>query len=183
MHRRDLLNLFFSPGFKEGPAQPDPVLITPYYLIKDETAYTVTERTIAPETKTFVLEISTEYAFTLRLYFKSADLDSALLAAGIKNGMSAEIHLGLEEGRLFLGSSKSDKIITKENLALGVELILNVNPLPDGKTYAKLKVADRFGLTLSIVKSKQFSISDWKGELHPQKHFVSLRTEGYSPVK
>ena len=43
-----------------------------------------------------------------------------------------------------------------ENLKNGFQLILNVNPLKNGMTHAKLKAIDDTGLTLSIVKSDEY---------------------------
>lgn len=93
------------------------------------------------------------------------------------------IHLGISDGCLFIGEVKDLRVIDKEKLAEGIQLTLTVNPLTDGKTYAKLKVTDQSGLMLSAIRSKQFTIDDWTGEIFTGTYFKTLYMEGRQLIK
>lgn len=96
---------------------------------------------------------------------------------------TAGIALGFRNGYLFIGDVQDIRLINQEKFTEGLQLTLTVNPLSDGKTYAKLKVTDQSGLMLSVVKSKQFTITDWDGEIVTGTYYQSACIEGRQPIK
>ncbi|KIO75000.1 hypothetical protein TH53_23050 [Pedobacter lusitanus] len=195
MDRREIFNIFFKGGSVNEPVvlAPDPVLETPAHLKTDQTIPVCQEWTAIPATGRFNPEISTAYAFTVTLdldySLKSVHHDQTInpvqLILGIKNEQPASIQetavkAGLnQEGYLFINNLTDLRMISKDKLLTGVQLVLTVSPLGMGMTFAKLKIMDRAGLTLSSIKSMQYTTADWAGELTvTNPDFNLLRIEG-----
>ncbi|MGY0041329.1 hypothetical protein [Pedobacter sp. NJ-S-72] len=102
------------------------------------------------------------------------------LIMGIKNGEKIPIKIGLnEQGYLFIDQVIDLRAIAKDKLLTGVQLVLTMNPLGMGMSFAKLKIMDRAGLTLSTLKSMQYTTADWAGEMTlTDSDFNFLRIEG-----
>ena len=83
-----------------------------------------------------------------------------------------------------MGSQTDSRLIPMDKLLTGVQLVLTVNPLGLGMSFAKLKVMDSAGLTLSTLKSMQYTTADWAGEMTlSTPSFNLLRIEGFSEVQ
>lgn len=190
MHRRDILNIFFNPGSLEQPIrpEPDPVLFTPAHLRTDESILFSKEWTMEELKGPLLLEVSTSYSFTLilNLHFDPAGSYNSGLLMGTKErgaGTEQDIHLGIQEGYLFIAGQQNLSVISKEKLQEGIQLILTVNPLANGGTYAKLKAVDRYGMTQAVLKSKQFTAMDWMGNLQTGVYTTTLRLEGRKAIE
>ena len=201
MQRRDILNIFLNRSTFEQPVtiEPDPVLFTPAHLLTDHSTVLLKEWDLSEINRQITLEVSNQFAFTLMLEYKNtgdsiASAESSALFIGTKKSASATehkqtdvndtgIHLGIKDGCLFMGELKDLRVIDQAKLAEGLQLTLTVNPLTDGKTYAKLKVTDQSGLMLSAIRSKQFAPDDWIGEIFTGIHFTSLCMQGRQLIK
>jgi len=194
MDRREIFNILFKGSSVYEPIvlEPDPVLETPVHLKTDQTVPFFKELTDLPIDGNFNLDLSTEYAFTVTLDLNyPAKADSSGLAVipmhlrlGIKNDHHKSIKIGLnEQGCLFIDQVIDLRVIAKDKLLTGVQLVLTVNPLGMGMSFAKLKIMDRAGLTLSTLKSMQYTTADWAGKMtltDPDFNFLQiegLRTE------
>jgi hypothetical protein len=175
MDRREIFNILFKGSSVYEPVvlEPDPVLETPAHLQTDQTAPVFKEWTALPTEGNFNLDLSTEYAFTVTLdlnYPAKADSGLAVipmhLVLGIKNDHHTPVKLGInEQGYLFIDKVTDLRAIAKDKLLTGVQLVLTVNPLGMGMSFAKLKIMDRAGLTLSTLKSMQYTTADWAGKM------------------
>ncbi|QNK61507.1 hypothetical protein H7F33_13160 [Pedobacter sp. PAMC26386] len=187
MDRREIFNILFKGSLVNEPIvpEPDPVLETPAHLKTDQTVQVFKEWTDLTETGIFKLDLSTEFAFTVTL-----DLSCPLTASGnerpvnliigLKPDHAASVKIGLnEQGCLFMDQLMDERTIAKDKLLTGVQLVLTVNPLGMGMSFAKLKIMDSAGLTLSSIKSMQYTTADWVGEMAlTNPAFNSLRIEG-----
>lgn len=186
MLRRDLLNILFKSNSSKDPMiyEADPVLSTPAYLITDGTIPIYKQWTSIQIQEPFLLEVSTDYAFTLTIEIGSTSLIQTELLLGVKNNPSQEGHQAIscglnEKGSLFIGHTVDQRVLPVEMLTSGFQLVLSINPQKDGFTHAKLKIMNTSGLTLSIVKSNQFRTSDWMGNIKISSiDFNFLRLEG-----
>lgn len=190
MDRRDIFNILFnrSSAPQVIMPEPDPVLFTPVHLRTDESRVVFMEWDSLMQGAKLPLNVSPEYSFTVTMALKypaKAALNEPALHAslqlGIKETPMDSIQLGINNGRLFLGAETDLRVIDAEKLTEGIQLILTVNPLTAGSTYAKLKAVAQSGLTLSAIKSKEFTTASWIGGIIPGEYFSSLKIEGRQP--
>jgi len=187
MQRRDIFNLFLKGIATEGPVliKPDPVLNLSSYFRKDETIPTTQVWTGIELQNKIRPEISMAYAFTLSIDFDQCCLMPWVLQLGLKsNVQSSGIELGYDKsGQLFIDQQTDPRILPIEKLKGGFQLVLTVNPLKNGMTHAKLKVVDKAGLTLSMIKTDKLKISDWEGEMNfASLNFNSLQIQGRKSI-
>lgn len=144
------------------------------------------------DTPGFMLDISTEQPFRITLGLQYAqfmkaedDLNIAKVILGIKDNNKTYrdcIEFGLYMGRLFIGDLFDSLAVSKEKLVEGVDLVLTVHPVANGKSFAMLSAISESGSTLSSLISKKFAFEDWKGEVSPGAHFKSLLIEDIPTV-
>jgi len=188
MQRRDIFNLFLKGISTDGPVliKPDPVLNLSSYFSQEETMPIEQVWKGIDDQDCIKPEISTAYAFTLLIDLNYLCLMPSVLQLGVKEATpNRGIELGCNEsGQLFIGEATDGRTLPIEKLKEGIQLVLNVNPLKNGMTHAKLKAIDQAGLTLSILKTDKLKTSDWQGEIHlsPLK-FNSLRIQGHKSIK
>lgn len=197
MQRRDLFNILFKSNIADGLVvpEPDPVLETPSYLLFDKTEYSSQEWNAVPEEEIFTTVHSAQYAFTVTFEAKSTDQivpsgqkPILTLYLGIKDNQETKgmggIPVGLNaSGNLFIGNQYSERLIETKHLLEGIQLVVEVSPQGNGGSYAKIKIVDRCGLTLSVLKSNAYSILEWTGNIsckgfEPPLCFNLLRIEG-----
>ena len=131
----------------------------------------------------FELPVSTAYAFRISCSFDGFALGTTLsLQFGIKAGhASAQLPIGLgihPDGQLYIGSTKDKRIL---NLAPGqqLQLLLEVHPQGGDLSHARLTLRDSYGLTLAMVKNRNYSPADWAGHLfNAGLHLNHLKIEG-----
>lgn len=190
MDRRNIFNILFNRSSAPQVIipEPDPVLFTPAHLRTDESRVVFMEWDNLMQGAKLPLNVSPEYSFTVTMNLKypaKAELNEpglhSGLQLGIKENPNDSIQLGIDNGRLFLGAEIDQRIIDAEKLTEGIQLILIVSPLTAGGTYAKLKAVAQSGLTLSAIKSKEFTISSWIGGIIPGEYFSALKIEGRQP--
>nr|WP_199076513.1 hypothetical protein [Pedobacter sp. ASV19] len=188
MHRRDIFNILFkgSPPNELDTAESEPVIETPAYLINEGTIPFFREyKSLSEDVEVSILPQLINYEFVLKLgagHLETPDgLSGISLCLGIKDaGLPAlkEITLGVNaEGYLFIGDLQSKSKIHYDQLIADLQFIVEVKPQPHGKSYAKLKLVDRIGLTLAVLKSEQFSQENWLGVIRlelGQFHFLQL---------
>lgn len=195
MQRRDLFNIIFKSNSSDGPivSEPDPVLETPAYLLLNETEPSFQVWASVPEEGIFIPDHDMGYAFTMKLDLtlpiSSPPSGSPLfeLVFGLSNATSVPqsggVKLGFNaSGKLFIDYRESENNFHNHKLGKSIQLILEVKPQPAGRSYAKLRLLDRSGLTLSILKSDAYLMSDWSGSFSFYKaekvFFHLLRIEG-----
>jgi len=185
MDRREIFNILFKGSSVNEPIvpEPDPVLETPAHLQTEKAIPFTKEWTDLPMAGNFKLELSTAYAFTITLdlnYPAKAVNPEQILSLGIQPARTSFIQTGINrEGYLFMDNLIDSRMITMDKLLTGIQLVLTVNPLGHGMSFAKLKSMDSAGLTLSTLKTMQYTTADWAGEmtlLTPS--FNLLRIEG-----
>jgi hypothetical protein len=193
MDRREIFNILFKgrPVYEPIVFEPDPVLETPAHLKTDQAVRVFKEWRYLPADGNFNFDLSAEYPFTITLDLnypaESADdqndVSRVHLLLGVKNEHQTLIKTGFnEQGYLFIDKVIDLRPISRDKLLAGVQLVLTVNPLPMGMSFAKLKIMDRAGLTLSTLKSRQYTMADWAGKMSltcPDFNFLqvdSLRT-------
>ncbi|MBB5634588.1 hypothetical protein HDE68_000473 [Pedobacter cryoconitis] len=192
MDRREIFNILFNGSMVNVPIvpEPDPVLETPAYLRTDQAIPFFKEWTALPAEDNFSPEFSVEYAFTIMLDLnypaKAPNQENAIVCKqfmlGIKNGHSIQAGIN-EQGYLFIDKVVDLRAIEKDKLLTGIQLVLAVNPLGTGMSFAKLKIMDRAGLTLSTLKSMQYATTDWAGDIKiTDPDFNFLRIEGLKAV-
>jgi hypothetical protein len=188
MQRRDIFNLFLKGISMDDPVlmKPEPVIDLFAYFKKDEMVPVDQQWMSIDNQDHFKPQISTAYAFTITLEVNDANLMPAVMQIALKDDVeqSNRIELGYNEsGKLFIGQTIDDRILPAEKLKSGFQLVLNVNPLKNGMTHAKLKAIDNAGLTLSIIKSDKIRISDWTGDIKiPTRKYNFLRIQGYKSI-
>lgn len=180
MDRREIFNILFKGSAAQEPItpEPDPVLETPVHLKTDQLSRVYKEWTdLTGEDK---LDLSTSHAFTITLDLDCPDNQETCLTLGIQHDKTNNIRIGLKtDGYLFINDLVDERIIDRAKLFGGFQLILAVNPLGPGMSFAKLKIMDRAGLTLSALKSKQYATEDWDGGMIlAEQPFNFLRIEG-----
>lgn len=190
MDRREIFNILFKGGAVNEPivSEPDPVLETPAHLKTGQAIPVWKQWTDLPVTGNFKLELSTAYAFTITLdlnYPAKAVNPEQILNLGIRQGQLSSIPTGINKnGYLFMGNLTDSRPIPMDKLLTGVQLVLTVNPLGLGMSFAKLKIMDGAGLTLATLKSMQYTTTDWAGEMMlSTPSFNLLRIEGFSAVQ
>lgn len=192
MDRREIFNILFkgSSAYQPIVPEPDPVLETPAYLKTNQTIPVFKEWTAIPSGGSFNLDLSTEYAFTvtLDLNYPAKAVNGpvvipAQLILGVKDDEHTPVKIGLnEQGYLFIDKVIDLRAIAKDKLLTGIQLVLTVNPLGMGMSFAKLKIMDRAGLTLSTLKSMQYTTADWAGKMTlTDPDFNFLQIEGLRP--
>lgn len=163
MQRRDLLNIFFKGGAVNEPdLQPeiDPVIATPTYLSGDQTEEIAEEWTELPETGFFSPSRFPDYEFSICLEFNGG-------SGALKLGQYQTITIGIDtDGYLFTGAQKSSTFLAGERIRQKFQLSLEVSPQSGHRSFAKVKLIDAGGLTLSVLKSYEFLMAEWKGDLY-----------------
>jgi hypothetical protein len=180
MLRRDIFNLLFTAN---RPAQPDldtpdPVVHTPEYLLNDHTAHYSQEWNNLQPYLLLQPDMLTAFAFSISF---STNAASAALTVGIREGQDAEvlpITFGIREGALFIAALRDKKITDPDKVKQGVLLILDVKPQPGNRSYAKLQLQDQSGLTISVLKTSDYSLSDWEGAIHSSGAISSISITG-----
>jgi len=190
MDRREIFNILFKSRSVYQPVilEPDPVLETPVHLKTEHTVRVFKEWTTLPVDCNLNTDLSVEYAFTVTLDLnypaKAADYQQAVMPAhlilGIKDEHQTSIKIGINEnGYLFIDKVIDLRAIAAAQLLAGVQLVLTVNPIGAGMSFAKLKITDRAGLTLSTLKSRQYTRTDWAGKMSlTDPGFNFLRIDG-----
>lgn len=190
MDRREIFNILFKSSSADQPVvlEPDPVLETPAHLKTEHTVRVFKEWTALPADGNLNLDLSVEYAFTVTLDLnypaKASDYQQAAtpvhLMLGIKDEHQTSIKTGINEnGYLFIDKVIDLRAIAADKLLAGVQLVLTVNPIGTGMSFAKLKITDRAGLTLSTLKSRQYTMADWAGKMSlTDPGFNFLRIDG-----
>lgn len=188
MLRRAVLNMLLGNATESTVTGETAALIdTPFYLKSDLTLPVVQEFQNLVPGQVVPVEVSTAYAFSI-CWSTPADLVVMLgLAAGsgLQAGAAPEesgIMLGFHaDGYLYIGDIVDKRKLSFDKLQQGFQLRLEVNPQPGGLTHAKLTLRDSAGLTLALVKNKQYRPEAWKGNILisgiPLKH---LKIEGRS---
>ncbi|MBB5621656.1 hypothetical protein HDE69_002719 [Pedobacter cryoconitis] len=190
MDRREIFNILFKGGAVNEPivSAPDPVLETPAHLKTEQAIPVWKQWTELPVSGNFKLELSTAYAFTITLdlnYPAKAVNPEQILSLGIQQGHAANIQTGINKhGYLFMNNLADSRLIPMDKLLTGVQLVLTVNPLGHGMSFAKLKIMDSAGLTLATLKSMQYTTTDWAGEMTlSAASFNLLRIEGLNEAE
>jgi hypothetical protein len=185
MDRREIFNLIFKGSSINEPIvpEPDPVLETPAYLKTEQGIPVLKEWIDLPAAGHFKLELSTAYAFTINWdlnYPVKAVNPEQILSLGIQQAQTPAIKIGInKEGYLFIANLIDSRMLTMDKLLNGIQLVLTVNPMGHGMSFAKLKVMDSAGLTLSTLKTMQYTTADWAGEMTlSTPSFNMLRIEG-----
>lgn len=175
MLRRDIFNLLFVRNTSLQPIVqvPDPVIVTPGYLLSDPALVYCREWKEPLMPSKLNPEFSTLYAFTLTL---TANTENGVVSIGV-------ITMGLNNGCLFIGTVTDHRIISQENLENGIKIILTVNPQANGTSHVRLSAIDQSGLTLAVVKSTKYLTQDWIGEIILHTAFSDLRIDGVQPNK
>lgn len=186
MDRREIFNLLFKGSSVNEPIvpEPDPVLETPAYLRTEQAIPVLKEWTDLPVAGHFNLELSTAYAFTINWdlnYPAKAVNPEQILSLGIQQAQKTAIKLGInKEGYLFIANLTDPRKLTMDKLLTGIQLVLTVNPLGQGMSFAKLKIMDSAGLTLSTLKTMQYTTAAWAGDMTlSAPSFNLLRIEGF----
>jgi len=186
MDRREIFNILFKGVATQEPIipEPDPVLETPAHLKTDQLFRVYKEWTNLTGEET--LALSTAHAFNITLDLNCPkDNQETCLTLGIHQDRTGCIRIGLNaDGYLFINDLADERIIDKAKLLGGFQLILTVSPLGPGMSFAKLKIMDRAGLTLSSLKSKQHSTVAWAGRMNfGEQPFNFLRIEGLHTIE
>lgn len=166
MIRRDVFNLLFRGNADTAiKRQPDPVVTAPGYLDFEGTVEVTKKWEEISLDEEIALCIAAAYAFEITVdlnYCPDAAPDRAEIAILIGNNISLGIN---KEGCLFIGGLADSRQIGPAQLAAGLQMIVSVTPQRGNQPYARLKVVDRTGLTIAILKSAVYSEADWAGQL------------------
>lgn len=175
MLRRDIFNLLFVRNTNLQPivAVPDPVIVTPDYLLSDPALVYCREWNEPLMPAKLNAEFSTIYAFTLTV---TANVENAMLNIGA-------ITMGLNNGCLFIDAVTDYRIISEQDVQKGIKIILKVNPQPNGASHVRLSAIDQSGLTLAVVKSTKYLSQNWAGAITLSTAFSSLRIDGVQTNK
>ncbi|WP_367866258.1 hypothetical protein [Pedobacter sp. WC2423] len=190
MDRRAIFNLLFKGSSVNEPivSEPDPVLETPAHLKTEQAIPVFKQWTDLPAAGNFKLGLSTAYAFTITLdlnYPMKAVNPEQILNLGIQQDRGSFIQTGINKnGYLFIDNLVDSRLITMDKLLTGIQLVLTVNPLGFGMSFARLKIMDSAGLTLATLKSMQYTTRDWAGEMRlSTPSFNLLRIEGLNEAE
>jgi len=159
-----------------------------HFLLADST-YFCKEWTSLFYADDMKLDVSCDHAFTITLGLKyprfvdlEDDLNIARVFLGIKDQQKEYqecIEMGIYMGRIYVKDLFDTIKIDKENLTVGVTLVLNVCPNKyDKKCRTKLMVLDFSGSEIASIKTSRFFTADWTGGISTGAHFKSLRIEG-----
>lgn len=139
----------------------------------DTTAY-LSDYGLSPEGKSFKAEM----VFTFNA--EAIDQDKNDLRVGFRfslTGNTSEIaqHVdaGLSsDGSLFIGKEEGDRLLTEKILKEPLRLVLSLINQSSGGCFAKLRVFDRSGNTLSTLSSTRYTSSNWQGSIGLLSHYT-----------
>ena len=178
MLRRDIFNIFLKGTAMDTQTvgAPEPVLHLSDYYKKDDTVPVCYEWKGIQHQKHFSADLSFAYPFTLTL-----DITNA---AEMLIKFNTSITIGINDnGCLYIGQITDKRILSEDKLTEGIQLVLEVNPLKNGMSHAKLKAIDRSGLTLSLLKSTLIKTAEWTGDIElSTSKYNALRIEGYKSI-
>jgi hypothetical protein len=130
----------------------------------------------------FELKVSTAHAFKISWSSIADTTKTSSLQLGLKTAdatVQSPIELGLhEDGYLFIGSIKDKRVLSLEKRSQQFQLLLEVHPQAGNLTYAKLTLKDLSGLTLAMVKSRDYLTEDWAGLFSFGQFIKHLKIEG-----
>jgi hypothetical protein len=180
MLRRDIFNLLFTANRLAQPDMdtPDPVVLTPEYLLTQDTFHYMQEWH-NPE-GSVLLRPSFLSAFAFAISF-STSAATAMLTTGVQEAEPTDvssISFGIKEGALFISSLTDDRTTENDKILAGLLLILTVKPQPGNRSYAKLQLLDHSGLTLSVLKTSAYELSRWDGAIRSSGAITSINITG-----
>ena len=178
MLRRDIFNIFLKGTAIDTQTirAPEPVLNLPAYYKKDDTVPVCYEWKGNQHQKHFSADLSFAYPFTLTL--------DIINVAEMLVKFNTSITIGINDnGCLYIGQITDKRILSEDKLTEGIQLVLEINPLKNGMSHAKLKAIDHSGLTLSILKSTVIKIAEWSGDIElSTSKYNFLHIQGHKPI-